>query len=92
MPGRLKYGWMIDWWGVYTVLSWLYGVAFNQVFCGESMFSLERDASKFALFHLVEKLKLKTYKLIDCQMYTPHLEKLGAQEIPRNEFLNYLIP
>ena len=72
----------------------LYGVDLPEmrVFCGESMFSLERDASKIALYYLVELLKKNNYQMIDCQMYTRHLEKLGAEEIPRNEFQNYLIP
>ncbi len=72
----------------------LYGIDLPEmsVFCGESMFSLERDASKIALYHLVEKLKINKYQLIDCQMPTRHLEKLGAEEIPRNEFQNYLKP
>ena len=70
----------------------LYGINLQEekIFCGESMFSLERDASKVALFHLVEKLKLENYQLIDCQMYTRHLENLGAEEISRKDFKNYL--
>ena len=72
----------------------LYGIDLSEkkIFCGESMFSLERDASKVALNDLVEKLILKNYKLIDCQMHTRHLEKMGAEEIPRNEFQRYLNP
>jgi leucyl/phenylalanyl-tRNA--protein transferase len=72
----------------------LYGIDLSEerIFCGESMFSLEQNASKVALYHLVENLKHMNYKLIDCQMYTQHLEKLGAEEIPRDEFLSYLKP
>ncbi len=54
------------------------------------MFSKKNDASKIAFYYLVKKIQAKKYKLIDCQMYTQHLESLGAQEIPRNEFLKYL--
>ncbi|MCW8982221.1 MAG: leucyl/phenylalanyl-tRNA--protein transferase, partial [Altibacter sp.] len=70
----------------------LYGVDLPEfgVFCGESMFSLVSEASKVALFFLVEELKAKHYNLIDCQVYTQHLERLGAVEIPRAAFLDYL--
>lgn len=70
----------------------LYGIDLidKKVFCGESMFSKVSDASKVGFYYLVAKLKAKNYQLIDCQMYTAHLERLGAKEIPRNEFLKYL--
>ena len=70
----------------------LYGVNLpeKKVFCGESMFSLESNASKVALHFLVEELKEKNYKLIDCQVYNEHLESLGAEEIPRSVFLALL--
>lgn len=68
----------------------LYGVDLGTVFCGESMFSKEPNASKIALVFLVEKLKNEHYQMIDCQMYTDYLAQFGAREIPRNEFLNYL--
>ncbi len=55
------------------------------------MFSKVSDASKVGFYYLVEKLNEKSYKLIDCQMYTSHLESLGAVEMPRNEFLKFLI-
>lgn len=70
----------------------LYGIdlADRNIFCGESMFSKESDASKVALYYLVQKLKQENYKLIDCQMYTEHLERMGAQEISRSQFQRYL--
>ncbi len=70
----------------------LYGIDLKDknIFCGESMFSKVSDASKVGFHFLVEKLKLENYKLIDCQMYTSHLERLGAREIPRDEFLKIL--
>jgi len=68
----------------------LYGVDLGSVFCGESMFSKVSNASKFAFICLVEKLKKENYQLLDCQVYTEHLESLGAQEIRRSEFLKYL--
>ena len=70
----------------------LYGIDLpnQKVFCGESMFSKASNASKIALYYLVEDLRLKDYQIIDCQVYNPHLESLGAEEIERNEFLEYL--
>lgn len=68
----------------------LYGVDLGHVFCGESMFSTVSNASKFAFIKMVQEFKQKEYKLIDCQVYTPHLESLGAKEISREEFLGVL--
>lgn len=71
----------------------LYGIDLphKKVFCGESMFSLVRDASKVAFYHLSEYVKTKNYKFIDCQIYNSHLESLGAEEIDRQEFLKILL-
>lgn len=68
----------------------LYGISIGGVFFGESMFHTETDASKVALFFLCKWLILNNFKLIDCQMHTPHLESLGAKEISRKEYLNLL--
>ena len=68
----------------------LYGIDLGTVFCGESMFSKISNTSKLAFIYLVQKLKEENYKLIDCQVYNPHLESLGADEISREEFLKYL--
>lgn len=68
----------------------LYGVAIGGVFFGESMFSRVRDASKIALAALVAHLDAAGFGLIDCQMRTPHLESLGAREIPRRRFSRLL--
>ena len=66
----------------------LYGVQLGRVFFGESMFSLKSNASKFALIQLVEELKKEGVVLIDCQVYTSHLESLGARMLPRRIFNN----
>jgi leucyl/phenylalanyl-tRNA--protein transferase len=67
----------------------LYGVNLgNGVFCGESMFSLQSNASKVAFISLAQS---REFQLIDCQLYTKHLESLGARNIPRLEFLKYLV-
>jgi leucyl/phenylalanyl-tRNA--protein transferase len=68
----------------------LYGVDLGTVFCGESMFSLRSNASKFAFIKLAQELKEKNYKFIDCQLYTEHLASLGAIEVPRKEFIKQL--
>ncbi len=68
----------------------LYGVAIGGLFCGESMFALERDASKVAFAQLVEDLRLWGFGLIDAQVPTPHLKSLGAVEIEREFFLERL--
>ena len=65
----------------------LYGVEVGSVFIGESMFSRVSDASKVALVHLAQ---CGRYKLIDCQLATPHLESMGAEEISRSEYITYL--
>jgi leucyl/phenylalanyl-tRNA---protein transferase len=64
-----------------------YGLSIGNIFCGESMFALKTDASKVALYYLVEHLKNKGFTLIDCQIPTPHLASLGAKEISRETFL-----
>ncbi len=71
----------------------LYGIDLpeEKVFCGESMFSLVNDASKVGFYHLSEYFKMKNYKLIDCQVYNEHLERLGAEVIDRQEFLGILL-
>ncbi len=66
----------------------LYGVDLGRgVFCGESMFSKQSNASKAAFISFIQNTN---YKLIDCQVYTNHLASLGAKEIPRDLFLSYL--
>lgn len=68
----------------------LYGVALGAAFCGESMFSRVAGASKVALASLVEHLRGRGFTLLDTQWVTPHLEKFGACEIPRSEYLEQL--
>ncbi len=79
-------------WDRADLVGGLYGIYLKDknVFCGESMFAKASNASKFGFIKLVQKLKQEGVKLIDCQSYTSHLESLGAEEIPREEFLEYL--
>jgi len=65
----------------------LYGVSLGRLFCGESMFSRESDASKVALVELVGFLARKKFPVIDCQVHTPLLASLGGREIPRRTYL-----
>ncbi len=68
----------------------LYGVSLGAAFFGESMFSRASNASKAALARLVRQLDAWGIRLIDCQMTTPHLRRLGGREVPRAVFLNLL--
>ncbi len=68
----------------------LYGVAFDRVFCGESMFSRADNASKVALAWLVALMRRANYTLLDCQFMTGHLASLGATEIPQTLYLERL--
>jgi leucyl/phenylalanyl-tRNA--protein transferase len=69
----------------------LYGVSLGGAFFGESMFHMERDASKVALFYLVERLRQWEFDLIDVQQSTAHMKSLGAEDIPRSDFLAMLV-
>ena len=64
----------------------LYGIRLGNIFFGESMFSMEKNASKFAFLNYVQHLQKEGVQLIDCQVYTEHLESLGARMISRESF------
>ena len=68
----------------------LYGIRLGKVFFGESMFSKQSNASKYAFIKYSEYLKEEGVEIIDCQVYTEHLESLGARMIPRKEFISLL--
>ena len=68
----------------------LYGIKMGKLFFGESMFSSESNASKFAFISYVKQLEQEGIVLIDCQIYTEHLESLGAHMIPREDFKKIL--
>lgn len=68
----------------------LYGIRLGKVFFGESMFSLVPNASKFAFIKYIEYLQHEDVQLIDCQVYTQHLQSLGAKMIDRETFLRLL--
>ena len=68
----------------------LYGIRMGNIFFGESMFSTQSNASKFAFINFVQYLQKQNIKLIDCQVYTAHLESLGAKMISREDFCEIL--
>ena len=77
-------------WQDYKLVGGLYGVDLGHIFCGESMFSLVDNASKFALISAAKELGGNNYKLIDCQLHTEHLQSLGAEEISREQYMGIL--
>ncbi len=81
------YAHSVEVWESDKLVGGLYGVAINKVFCGESMFTLVPNASKFALIQLVNR---NLFKLIDCQVHTNHLESMGAKIISLSEYLSIL--
>jgi leucyl/phenylalanyl-tRNA--protein transferase len=76
----------VETWLAGDLVGGLYGVAVGGAFFGESMFSSERDASKVALVHLVERLRAGGFALLDAQFITGHLQTFGAVEISRAEY------
>lgn len=85
---ELGYAKSIEVWRGNNLIGGLYGIDLgNSVFCGESMFAKESNASKVGFITFIQNTN---YKLIDCQVYTSHLESLGAEEISRDLFLKHL--
>lgn len=80
----------IEVWQDDKLVGGMYGVDLGDVFCGESMFSKVSNASKIALINFAQKFSSEGGTLIDCQVHTPHLESLGAENISREKFLEYL--
>jgi leucyl/phenylalanyl-tRNA--protein transferase len=76
----------IECWRGEALVGGLYGVSLGGGFFGESMFSKETDASKVALVHLVARLIVGGYALLDAQFMTDHLRQFGTEEIPRREY------
>lgn len=85
---ELGYAKSVEVWKADTLVGGLYGIDLgNGVFCGESMFAKVSNASKVGFITFIQNTN---YKLIDCQVYTNHLESLGAEDISRDLFLEYL--
>lgn len=86
----MGYAHSVETWLDGELVGGLYGVAIGAAFFGESMFSFARDASKVALVHLVARLRLGGFTLLDTQFVTSHLAQFGATEIPRERYKQML--
>ena len=80
----------VETWRGGKLVGGLYGISLGRAFFGESMVSRERDASKVALAHLVARLRIGGFSLLDCQFMTPHLASLGAIEVSRDAYMGVL--
>jgi leucyl/phenylalanyl-tRNA--protein transferase len=87
---RMGHAHTVETWREGRLVGGLYGVKLGAAFFGESMFSVERDASKVALVHLVERLRQGGFRLLDAQFMTAHLAQFGATEVPREDYLRLL--
>lgn len=80
----------VEVWQDNKLVGGLYGIDLGHIFCGESMFSIVPNASKLAFIFLCKQLQKQQYKLLDCQVYNDHLASLGAREINREDFMQFL--
>ena len=87
---ELGYAHSAEVWQNDELVGGFYGIKLGKVFFGESMFSKISNASRYAFIKYVELLKQEGIELIDCQVYTGHLESLGARMIPRKDFIKIL--
>ncbi len=87
---ELGYAHSAEAWHNNKLVGGLYGIRMGKVFFGESMFSKESNASKYAFIKYVHALTLEGVVIIDCQVYTEHLESLGARMIEREKFIELL--
>lgn len=87
---RLGFAHSVETWCGDRLAGGLYGLSLGAMFCGESMFHRERDASKVAFVALVERLRRWDFRFVDCQIHTSHLESFGAREWSRDRFLEEL--
>lgn len=84
------YAHSVEVWREGELVGGLYGVALGRAFFGESMFSKATDTSKIALYWLCEQLQAWGFRLVDCQVGSPHLSSLGATEVSRDRFMGLL--
>ena len=84
------YAHSVEVWHDDQLVGGVYGVAIRGLFAAESMFHTMTDASKVALFYLINRLRERGFRLLDIQMVTPHTQRFGAIEIPRTEYLTRL--
>lgn len=84
------YAHSVEVWNHNNLVGGVYGIAIGEVFFGESMFSLESNASKFGIIQLIKSMPTFGLKILDCQMKTQHMENLGGKEVSREVFESYL--
>jgi leucyl/phenylalanyl-tRNA---protein transferase len=84
---ELGYAHSVEVWQGDQLVGGTYGLALGGLFAAESMFHRVRDASKVALVHLIEHLRIQGYRMVDIQQLTPHTAQFGATEIPRRAYL-----
>ena len=87
---HLGYAHSAEAWNGNQLVGGLYGIRMGNIFFGESMFSLESNASKFAFIKYIQQLHREGVEVVDCQVYTSHLESLGARMIQRKKFIKIL--
>ena len=87
---ELGYAHSVEVWEDDTLVGGLYGISMGLIFFGESMFSLRDNASKIGFIWFVKQLQAWHYQLIDCQVPSDHLRSLGAEDMPRQQFIKHL--
>ena len=87
---QLGFAHSVECWRAGEMAGGLYGVSLGAAFFGESMFHRQRDASKVALVHLVDRLRERGFELLDTQASTPHLRQFGCIDLPAGEYLRLL--
>jgi leucyl/phenylalanyl-tRNA--protein transferase len=87
---ELGFAHSVEAWRDDTLVGGLYGVSLGAAFFGESMFHSQRDASKVALVHLVQRLREREFELLDTQAATEHLRRFGCIEVPAEDYLRRL--
>ena len=87
---KLGHAHSVEAWEGDTLVGGLYGVSLGSAFFGESMFSRRTNASKICLVHLVERLKMRGFTLLDTQFTTEHLKTFGAIDVPKGDYLTLL--
>ncbi|MBB3539350.1 MULTISPECIES: leucyl/phenylalanyl-tRNA--protein transferase [unclassified Rhizobium] len=87
---RIRHAHSVEAWDGDELVGGLYGVSLGSAFFGESMFSRRTNASKICLVHLVERLRAKSFTLLDTQFTTEHLKTFGAIDVPKDEYTHML--
>lgn len=87
---EMGYAHSLEVWNRGKLVGGLYGIALGSIFCGESMFSLEPNTSKFALWQLIEHVKKMNFHYIDAQVSSPHLLSMGARMISKDQYMSII--